>query len=263
MKKTMKFPIEIFPSHSKPLKIASVLVFAFNFGIGILFGLVVIKYDFSTGRHTINSIGRIWAIIFAICLLILYPFAFFQMSLFDEAVEVRSVQGFVTILHVTLNYISIIFVYLLHTLRAEQLIEIINAKEKLHDILLPLTSADVLKFVWCFVIQYTRKALLLTIFFLTIGSLYIEEMNKLLRTSGTWSTAFTFFCPYCVQTFAANFFFLGLLRTELYFKIINQIIEKAIEDANKEQTLRNNSQVEIDIQTSSINCVGVITRSVL
>ncbi|GAB0090053.1 Gustatory receptor [Sergentomyia squamirostris] len=59
-----------------------------------------------------------------------------------------------------------------------------------------------------------------------------------------WVSYFLLFYPYFVQNIAANFYFFGTLRAELYFKIINRDVEKITDMLKDLKSLSNYKRIQ-------------------
>uniref|UniRef100_A0A8W9BF62 Gustatory receptor n=1 Tax=Phlebotomus papatasi TaxID=29031 RepID=A0A8W9BF62_PHLPP len=223
---------------SKLLRIAIIIIILYIYGIGAIFGLATFKYDKSSGKNKINPILQIWCIFVTICLIVLYPYVALQLEV-DKRINfsLSSTEGLLSAAQVLMKYISLILVYIMNFVRGNDSKNIMNGNLELQDIAVNYMTNQSEKLMWSLVIQFYRKVFILTVLALIFGFLYTRELNNIYDTSSIGYSCFIFFYPYCIQTFIANIFYLGLLRTQVYIKTINQIIEKITQEMKDIGTL--------------------------
>ncbi|XP_059623004.1 putative gustatory receptor 97a [Phlebotomus argentipes] len=218
---------------SKPAKIAVFSITCYTFGIGLISGLLLSRFNRKTGKYSLNPIAKIWSVVLAVSIVIYYPYAFSQLEVYNRnLMSLKSTMGLTTFVQVCLNYFSLILIYVIHFIRADVLMDILNNIHQIHIQINDLCS-NCTSFVWNVFLLFIRKAFLVTLFAITFGYLYLRGMNEMLNITNPlqmWYSCFVFMCPYFIQTFAGNFFYMGVLRVQLYLKIINESLTRAIEE---------------------------------
>lgn len=234
---------------SKSLRIAILIILLYIYGIGAIFGLATFKYDKSTGKNKINPIQQLWCIFVTICLIVLYPYVTSRLEV-DKRLS-SSVQLLLSA-QILINYISLILIYIMYFVRANDSKNIMNENLQLQDIAVNYMTKQSEKLMWSLVIQFYRKVFILTVLALTFGLLYTRELNDIFHTSNIDYSCFIYFYPYCIQTYIANIFYLGLLRTQVYIKTINQVIEEITIEMKDIETLSKFHKIQKICEKSDI-----------
>ncbi|GAB0098633.1 hypothetical protein DMENIID0001_143960 [Sergentomyia squamirostris] len=217
----------------RTLRLILLYIIIYAFGIGTFLGLLVFNHNPKNGKHSKSTFLQIWTVFVTVGIAIFYPYIIVRAYATNENIlGIETFTGAVAFIQMVINYLFILLVYVIHFVKSGDLIKTLDDSEELAEELSEFITEDTMKFHWEFIVHFLRKSVVVNLVALAAGIMYIRETNKMFNTVYGWETVFILVCPYCIQTFSANIFFLGFLRGKLYLQIINHVVAKTVERIN-------------------------------